>query len=94
MDLKVMIENEANQFAEYASWENPSDFNDKLGLKLYEYNGNQDKLIFLYKVHHVRTEYLVEHKKECNAVGCRVDAELTKELYFVEKEIRELNPSV
>lgn len=35
---------------------------------------------------------MVEHKKKCNAV-CRVDAELTKGLYFVEKEIKGLNPS-
>lgn len=33
----------------YHSWESPSDFNDKLTLKLYEYDGAQDKLIFLYK---------------------------------------------
>jgi hypothetical protein len=93
MDLKLMIEREANQFADYAMWENPSDFNDKLSLKLYEYDGNQDKLIFLYKVHNIRTEYLTNHKKRCNSVNCREDAEVTKELYFVEKEIKELNPS-
>lgn len=93
MDLKLMLEREADNFANYADWENPSDFNNRLTLKLYEYDGEQDKLIFLYKVHNVRTQALQEHKKECNSVGCRVDAEITKELYFVEKEIKELNPS-
>lgn len=93
MDLKLLIEREASQFADYAMWENPSDFNDKLGSKLYEYDGNQDKLIFLYKVHNVRTESLIQHKKRCKAIDCREDAEITKELYFVEKEIKELNPS-
>lgn len=88
-----MIEREANQFADYCNWENPSDFNDKLSLKLYEYDGAQDKLIFLYKVHNIRSEYLIEHKKKCKSVNCREDAEVTKELYFVEKEIKDLNPA-
>jgi hypothetical protein len=92
MDLQKMIEQEAQQFAGYAAWENPSDFNDKLSLKLYEYDGEQDKLIFLYKVHNLRREYLVDHKKRCNTPDCREDAEVTKELYFVEKEIKGLNP--
>ena len=93
MDLKLMIEREASQFANYAMWENASDFNDKLSLKLYEYGETQDKLIFLYNVHNIRTESLTEHKRKCNAVDCGIDAEITKEIYFVEKEIKELNPS-
>lgn len=88
-----MIEREANQFADYADWENPSDFNDKLSLKLYEYDGAQDKLVFLYKVHNIRSEYLATHKKKCNSTNCREDATVTKELYFVEKEIKDLNPA-
>lgn len=88
-----MIEQEAEQLASFENWENPSDFNDKLTLKLYEYDDDQDKLIFLYKTHAVRNEALAEHKKRCTSVGCRVDMEITKELYFIEKEIKALNPN-
>jgi hypothetical protein len=93
MELQRMIEQEAERFTSYANWENPSDFNDKLTLKLYEYDGGQDKLIFLYKVHNLRREYLVGHRKKCTSLNCREDAEVSKELYFLEKEIKSLNPS-
>jgi hypothetical protein len=67
----------------------------KLDTEIRKYDDKKDKLVFLYKLNSLRAKALEDHIPVCThpGGGCRYEIDFSQEIYFIEQEIRRLNPS-
>ncbi|PKP32493.1 MAG: hypothetical protein CVU00_11655 [Bacteroidetes bacterium HGW-Bacteroidetes-17] len=73
----------------------PDEFKNSLELKIRDYSDNTDKLIFLYEIHRKITSEIDRHIESCTYKGkgkCFYETQMYTMMYFLEQEIRELNP--
>lgn len=103
MDAESLIRDDAMLFSKHLrSYEHehngPQKFKDELCLELYNYYEELDKLIYLYEVSKQIDYYHDLHLTRCNFTGktgeCPTSIYYYKTKYFIEQEIRALNPSL
>lgn len=94
MDVRQLIESKAQEFDSILYGIERNDFQYRLNSELYNYNEDKDKLIFLYKLHPLRIMELERHKLVCTSPGtCRDELEYNEQIFFIEQEIKKLNPT-
>jgi hypothetical protein len=96
MNAEILIQDDADRFSWILGRREPDAFKDKLTIKLSDYYENLDKLIFLYRVlFNIETKY-ENHLKDCqfkdDPFQCAENKAYLKSKFYVEQEIRELNP--
>jgi len=101
MTTEEIIKHKAKEFIRglqgYISpYDGPDGFKNDVELKLFDHNDPIDKLIFLYEVHKEVVSSLEFHiEKGCDWKGkgkCHLELQLNTMIYYLEQEIRELNP--
>jgi hypothetical protein len=93
MESRQLLEHAANNFHRSLYAIEQDDFLNKLGTAIYRYDEASDKLIFLYKLHELIRIDLDEHVSTCTKPKpCRKEIEYSEQVFFIEQEIRRLNP--
>lgn len=94
MDVKKMMEQNADRFLMVKGRGTAQQFKSNLETELYDYNENEDKLYFLYRIHSVKNKEYQEHEKVCKHPDtCDTSRTLPRQVYFIEQMIKDLNPS-
>ena len=102
MTTEQILEHEADNFCKYLrnvfrEVNGHESFKNKVELKLYNFYEDVDKLIFLYRVHKNISRDYEKHLETCRYKDepgkCPENAFYSKVLYFLEQEIKQLNPS-
>ena len=96
MNADVLIHDDADRFSWILGGLDCNEFKDKLVLKLYDYYESIDKLVFLYRVlYNIETKY-EKHLERCrfkeDPLKCDENKSYLKAKFFVEQEIKVLNP--
>src|ERR1044071_8254009 len=96
LTAETIIKKAASDFYRSAD-EHPKKFKNELALALYDHYDSLDKLIFLYEVaKQIDIEY-EKHLEKCqhksNPEKCSQNVNFVTLKYYVEQEIRELNPT-
>lgn len=101
MNAETILRNEANHFTSgyqrgADSYNAHKEFKDSLKRELYNYYQPLDKLIFLYQVDKNFDEYYKKHLEKCthkeNPEQCATNMFFMKSKFFIEQEIKALNP--
>ncbi|MBK6399618.1 MAG: hypothetical protein IPF75_15535 [Bacteroidetes bacterium] len=101
MDTELLIKKEADNFRRILEYDFKPDYHlkvkNELESKLYNYDENVDKLIFLYRTLTNIEDLLTAHNKKCKHVNdpenCNINVYFENVKFFTEQEIRRLNPS-
>ncbi|HNV29504.1 MAG TPA: hypothetical protein PKJ83_10240 [Cyclobacteriaceae bacterium] len=102
MTAEQILEHEADNFCKYMrdyfrEVDGHESFKSDVQSKLYNYYENVDKLIFLYRLHKNISNSYDKHLLKCKykdePTKCPENVFYNKALYFLEQEIKELNPS-
>jgi hypothetical protein len=102
MTTEQILENEADNFCKYLGniyreMNGHEAFKDKVDLKLINFYEDIDKLIFLYRVHKNISREYEKHLEKCRFKDepekCHENTFYSKAIYFLEQEIKQLNPS-
>ena len=102
MDRDFVIKDQVKQFSyNLRKYEHEYDgsisFKDDLESELYNFYEPLDKLIYLYEIHKIIRNRYDKHLEKCkhkdNPENCTINSFCIKAMFFVEQEIKELNPS-
>lgn len=102
MTAEQILEHEADEFCKYMpdyfrEVGGHESFKSDVQSKLYNFNENVDKLILLYRLHKNISNSYDKHLLKCEykdePTKCPKNVFYSKAKYFLEQEIKELNPS-